>query len=86
MHDIGKIGIPDHILLKADRLDDQEFEIMKTHTIIGHETLMAAATKGIKADYLQMSAEIALSHHEKWDGAGYPQGLKGMRFPFQPEL
>ena len=48
VHDIGKIGIPDHILLKADRLDDQEFEIMKTHTIIGYETLMAAATKGIR--------------------------------------
>lgn len=86
LHDIGKIGIPDHILLKADRLDDQEFEIMKTHTIIGYETLMAAATKGIKADYLQMSAEIALSHHEKWDGTGYPQGLKGDEIPISARI
>ena len=70
LHDIGKVGIPDHILLKTDRLDDQEWEIMKTHTIIGYDTLMATCNYQLKTDYLQMGAEIALSHHEKWDGTG----------------
>jgi putative two-component system response regulator len=81
LHDIGKIGIPDHILLKPDRLDNEEFEIMKTHTLIGYETLMATAVQDAKADYLQMSASIALSHHEKYDGTGYPHGLKGQEIP-----
>lgn len=86
LHDIGKVGIPDHILLKAERLDDREFEIMKTHTLIGYDTLIAAANKDVKADYLQMSAEIALSHHEKWDGSGYPHGLKGEDIPIAARI
>lgn len=81
LHDIGKIGIPDHILLKPGRLDEVEFEIMKDHCQIGFNTLNNAAQKYPKADYLQMSAEIALSHHEKYDGSGYPNKLAGESIP-----
>ncbi|MFN2449829.1 MAG: HD domain-containing phosphohydrolase [Candidatus Baltobacteraceae bacterium] len=70
MHDIGKVAIPDRILLKPAKLDAAEWAIMKQHTIIGHEIL-----KGSESDLLQMAAEIALSHHEKFDGTGYPFGL-----------
>ncbi|MDI9420325.1 MAG: response regulator [Bacillota bacterium] len=86
LHDIGKVGIPDHILLKTDRLDDQEWEIMKTHTVIGYDTLMAACNHQLKTDYLQMGAEIALSHHEKWDGTGYPHGLAGNEIPLSARV
>lgn len=86
LHDIGKIGIPDYILLKPERLDDQEFEIMKTHTTIGYDTLIATANQGPKQDYLQMSAEIALRHHEKYDGTGYPEGLKGQEIPLSARI
>ncbi|HHX01767.1 MAG TPA: response regulator [Firmicutes bacterium] len=86
LHDIGKVGIPDHILLKTDRLDDQEWEIMKTHTIIGYDTLMATCNYQLKTDYLQMGAEIALSHHEKWDGTGYPHGLVGNEIPVSARI
>ncbi len=72
MHDIGKIGIPDHILLKPARHTEDEFEIMKQHTLIGYEILKNSPSK-----YLQMGAVIALGHHEKFDGNGYPYGLKG---------
>ena len=72
LHDIGKIGIRDNVLLKTDRLSNEEFEIMKTHTTIGYEIL-----KNSTSPILQMGAKIALTHHEKWDGSGYPYGLKG---------
>jgi len=72
MHDIGKIGIPDRILLKPGRLTAEEFETMKTHTLIGGELL-----DGGNSDLLRMAQNIALSHHEKWDGSGYPKGLSG---------
>ncbi len=81
LHDIGKIGIPDYILLKPGRLDDNEFGIMKTHCHIGFNTLNDALVKFPQADYLQMSAEIARSHHEKFDGSGYPEGRKGHDIP-----
>ena len=81
LHDIGKIGIPDYILLKPGELDDQEFQIMKRHSVIGFETLNEALEKYPKADYLRMSAEIALSHHERFNGTGYPNGLKGEEIP-----
>ncbi|MFP4159111.1 MAG: HD domain-containing phosphohydrolase [Desulfobacterales bacterium] len=71
MHDIGKIGIPDHILLKPGRLTDEEFETIKTHTTIGANILANS-----KADVLKVANEIALNHHEKWNGKGYPRGLK----------
>ena len=86
LHDIGKIGIPDHILLKPGRLDDQEYETMKQHTVIGYNTLSAAAKRDIKAEYLNMSAAIALSHHENYDGSGYPQGLKGEEIPLAARI
>ena len=76
MHDIGKIGIPDTILLKPGKLDAAEFEIMKTHTTIGSELL-----SGSNAPVMQLAQEIALNHHEKWNGRGYPQGLSGESIP-----
>jgi putative two-component system response regulator len=76
MHDIGKIGIPDRILLKAGSLDDREWEIMKQHTVIGSNIL-----SGSDFHVLQMADQIALGHHEKWDGSGYPGGLKGSGIP-----
>jgi putative two-component system response regulator len=72
LHDIGKIGIPDFVLLKPGRLDDREFSIMKCHTTIGYQALNAALNKYPHAEYLRMSADIALYHHEKFDGSGYP--------------
>jgi putative two-component system response regulator len=86
LHDIGKIGIPDHILLKPGRLDDKEFEIMKDHSRIGFETLNEALKRYPKADYLRMSAEIALSHHERLDGTGYPDGLNGEEIPLSARI
>src|SRR5262249_54270842 len=81
LHDIGKVAIPDCVLLKAGRLSDEEFQIMKTHTTMGANTLEAAARRFPKARYLEMARQIALSHHEKWDGTGYPNGLKGTDIP-----
>jgi len=76
LHDIGKIGIPDHILLKADKLDGAEWEVMRRHPVIGHEILKGSASK-----YVRMGALIALGHHEKYDGSGYPNGLVGDHIP-----
>lgn len=76
MHDTGKIGIPDVILRKPGKLDANEWEIMKTHTTIGYDILSKSA-----APVFKMAAEIALRHHEKWDGSGYPDGLAGEAIP-----
>jgi putative two-component system response regulator len=76
MHDIGKIGILDAVLRKPGKLTPQEFEVMKTHTLIGSEILA-----GSKVPMLQMAREIALNHHERWDGKGYPRGLAGKDIP-----
>jgi putative two-component system response regulator len=76
MHDLGKIGIPDLILLKPDKLDLVEWEIMKQHTIIGAKIL-----KGSDAGFIKLGEEIAQHHHEKWDGSGYPEGIKGIEIP-----
>jgi len=81
LHDIGKVGIPDGVLLKPGRLDDREFEIMKTHARIGAETLDAALKRFPNAKFLRMARDIAASHHERWDGQGYPEGLKGEAIP-----
>lgn len=77
MHDVGKIGIPDEILLKPGKLTEEEFEIMKQHSRIGYDIL---ADSG-RSSLLELAAEIALNHHEKWDGSGYPAGLKGEEIP-----
>ncbi|MZG54561.1 MAG: HD domain-containing protein [Nitrospinae bacterium] len=76
MHDIGKIGIPDNILLKPENLDREEWKIMKTHTTIGGKIL-----SGVTSELVKLSELIALMHQEKWDGSGYPNGLKGAEIP-----
>ena len=76
MHDIGKMGIPDHILLKKGRLNKSEWELMKQHTVIGAKILSTSSS-----EFLETGKIIALSHHEKWDGTGYPYGLKGESIP-----
>ncbi|MFO1470779.1 MAG: HD domain-containing phosphohydrolase [Turneriella sp.] len=76
MHDVGKIGIPDAILLKPGKLTEEEFHIMKSHPKIGYQLL-----SGLESDMIQMAASIALTHHEKFDGSGYPQGLRGEDIP-----
>jgi len=81
MHDLGKIGIPDLILLKPAKLNPQEWEIMKQHTVIGARIL-----KGSDAEFIRLGETIALSHHEKWDGSGYPKGLKGNQIPIAARI
>jgi len=76
MHDVGKIGIPDYILLKPGKLTPEEFEVMKGHSRIGYELL-----KESRSEILKAGAQIAISHHEKYDGSGYPRGLKGNDIP-----
>lgn len=86
LHDIGKVGIPDHILLKPDRLDGREYEIMKDHCRIGFRTLDEALQRYPEAEYLRLSAEIALYHHEQYDGSGYPEGLRGEAIPVSARI
>lgn len=81
MHDVGKIGIPDHILLKRGRLNDEEWNIMKTHTEIGKKLL-----EGSESELILLSESIAFSHHEKYDGSGYPLGLKGEDIPIEGRI
>ncbi|MBC7782690.1 MAG: response regulator [Burkholderiales bacterium] len=81
LHDIGKVAIPDHVLLKPGRLSDREFEIMKTHATLGAQTLDAAVKEHPDAGFLRMARNIAATHHERWDGTGYPNGLKGEEIP-----
>ena len=86
LHDIGKIGIPDFILLKPGRLDEKEFDIMKSHCEIGYNALNSALKKYPKADYLKMCADIALYHHEKVDGSGYPKKIKLDQIPLSARI
>ncbi len=81
LHDIGKVGIPDAVLLKPGRLTAEEFEVMKQHTIIGWNTLEAAVQAHPEAKFLAMARDIALTHHEHYDGRGYPHGLRGEDIP-----
>ena len=81
LHDLGKVAIPDAILLKAGKLTTEEFTIMKTHTFVGAQTLDAALQRFPNARFLQMAREIAATHHEKFDGTGYPKGLVGTQIP-----
>lgn len=85
LHDVGKVGVPDHILLKPGALTYLEFEEMKKHTLYGSETFEKAgyfSEEVAGLDFLKVARDIALSHHEKWDGSGYPYGLKGEDIPF----
>lgn len=81
LHDIGKVGIPDYILLQPGRLDDKAFTIMKSHAVIGFDTLNEALKKSPEAGYLKVAAQIARHHHEKYDGSGYPDGLSADEIP-----
>jgi putative two-component system response regulator len=87
LHDIGKVGIPDHILLKPGRLTAEEFEVMKSHARLGGESLEKAEQKlEMPVEFLQLAKEIAYFHHEKWDGSGYPEGLAGDAIPMSARL
>lgn len=81
LHDIGKVATPDNVLLKPGRLTPEEFEIIKQHAILGAATLQAAAMMHPEAEFLGMAREIALTHHERFDGKGYPYGLQGEKIP-----
>ncbi len=86
LHDIGKVGIPDSILMKPGRLTPDEFEIMKTHTTIGSRTLEAAASEYPDVAFLQTARDVALTHHERIDGGGYPNGLRGDQIPWSGRI
>jgi len=86
LHDVGKVGVPDHILLKAGKLTDEEFEEMKKHTQYGHDALWITEQKLGQDSFLQYAREIAHTHQEKWDGSGYPLGLKGEQIPISGRL
>lgn len=87
LHDIGKVGIADKILLKPTGLSDTEFEIMKTHTTLGKEAIEHAEQEaGVEADFLKTAKEIAYCHHENYDGSGYPLGLSGDEIPISARL
>ncbi|MBO9663138.1 two-component system response regulator [Dokdonella sp.] len=81
LHDIGKIGIPDSVLLKRGSLTDEEFAVMRRHPLIGYEILRDSRSR-----FVQMGALIALRHHERWDGSGYPDGLKGDAIPLPARI
>jgi len=87
LHDIGKVGVPDRILLKPGRLEPEEFEIMKTHTTIGRDAIEnAKKALGANVEFLRTAKEIALYHQEKWDGSGYPEALSGDNIPISARL
>ncbi|MDU0459146.1 MAG: two-component system response regulator [Geobacteraceae bacterium] len=87
LHDIGKVGIPDRILLKPGRLEPEDFEIMKTHTTIGCDAIEhAEQSLGASLDFLSIAKGITLCHQEKWDGSGYPEGLSGDKIPVYARL
>jgi putative two-component system response regulator len=81
LHDIGKVGVPDHILLKPDRLTAEEFAVMQRHTVYGRDALSRAEARLGQNSFLNLGAEIAYAHHERWDGTGYPEGLAGEAIP-----
>ncbi|WP_245809320.1 response regulator [Desulfamplus magnetovallimortis] len=86
LHDIGKVGVPDSILMKPGRLTSEEFEEMKKHTIYGRD-IIAASERSLGEDsFLSVAREIAYTHHEKWDGSGYPEGTKGENIPISGRM
>jgi len=86
LHDLGKVGVRDNVLLKPGRLDPDEFETMKTHTTLGHELLNHLMDQHGAYYMIQMGAEVALSHHEWWDGGGYPLGWRGQEIPLSARI
>jgi len=86
LHDIGKVGIPDSILLKRGKLTAEEFDEMKKHTTIGAQTLESAYQQYHMSELIKMGIDIALSHHERWDGLGYPNGLRGNGIPLSAQI
>lgn len=86
LHDIGKVGVPDHILLKPGRLTQDEFEVIKHHPILGRDALQRAEQELGGSSFLALAREIAYTHHERWDGQGYPQGLSGEAIPLAGRL
>lgn len=86
LHDIGKVGVPDNILLKPGKLTNEEFEIMKLHTVYGKNALEIAEKELGSNSFLSLAKEIAFTHHEKWDGSGYPLGLKESEIPISGRL
>ena len=86
LHDIGKVGIPDHILHKPGPLDEAEWAIMRTHTTIGESVLKAAGADVPVDDVITVAIRIAGCHHEKWDGSGYPRGLSGESIPLEARI
>jgi putative two-component system response regulator len=86
LHDIGKVGIPDSVLLKPGHLNETEWAIMKRHTEIGAKTLDDVLKKYPNAEFLRIARDIAWSHHERWDGSGYPRGLKGEEIPLSARI
>jgi response regulator RpfG family c-di-GMP phosphodiesterase len=86
LHDIGKVGVPDAILLKPDGLTAEEFEVIKTHTVLGGDALNAIDSQIEGKSFLTLGKEIAYFHHEKWDGSGYPKGLKGEKIPLSARM
>ena len=86
LHDIGKVGVPDHILLKPARLTDAEYETILKHTEYGRDAVMVSEKKLGKDSFLKCARIMAFTHHEKWDGSGYPLGLAGEEIPLPGRL
>ena len=86
LHDIGKVGIPDNVLLKPGKLTDQEMQIMRTHVTLGAQTLEASLQRFPEVRFLQMARDIAVAHHERWDGKGYPSNLTGTEIPLAARI